>query len=157
MPSPSPSIISPRLQINTGLAMIVVGATLTRFPISTIFSTGKAWGHVNSQSADTSPYDTASPATASPSGCLPHLHDFSCLSHCQFFCHVSSAHPSGYGISRSDSRPVNTFLYYHHSSDSDSGRLIHPPPGIPLPPLSIDSIAKRSVKLFTDLLSLQPQ
>lgn len=29
-------------QINTGLAMIVVGATLTRFPISTIFSTGKA-------------------------------------------------------------------------------------------------------------------
>lgn len=30
-------------QINTGLAMIVVGATLTRFPISTIFSTGKAW------------------------------------------------------------------------------------------------------------------
>ena len=36
-----------------------------------------------------------------------------------------------------------------------AGRFI--PPGIPLPPLSIDSIAKRSVKLFTDLLSLQPQ
>ena len=30
-------------QINTGLAMIVVGATLTRFPLSSVFSTGKAW------------------------------------------------------------------------------------------------------------------